>query len=218
MVRILLGTIFGLAGLTAIAYWFYLRYQRRKAIRQDSTTGTSPNDIELEYRLSQDAAEEPNGDDLPSSPGQQGHTETDDVLILEIARNSMSLVREIPDTGKQELAAFTNLFELSPRAWSKSSRESNLRYVRNLYPEVETAGDHRIRYALRLSIGGLIRLWLGIGGSNPSWSGAPVDTETKAAFLREQQSYLDKPLPITPICENPESRLIWNLIDGRQNE
>ncbi|KAL8772835.1 MAG: hypothetical protein Q9209_002180 [Squamulea sp. 1 TL-2023] len=218
---VLLGTIFGFVGLVTIAYSYYLRYQRRKALMQDSSmTGTSQDGVELDYRLSQDAAEEPNGDDMPDSPGHQAPTEPDDVLILEIARNSMNLVREIPNTGKQELAAFSKIFELSPRAWWKSSRESNPRCVRKLYPEVETARDRRIQYALRLSIGGLIRLWLGTDDPNISRSQTPVDLETRATLIRQQQSYLDKPLPTTPISESPASNCYhaWNPIGARRNE
>ncbi|KAI4249088.1 MAG: hypothetical protein L6R42_009074, partial [Xanthoria sp. 1 TBL-2021] len=220
----IVGSVLGLLFLLCMSYVLYIICYRR---RRNRTSGTevskcSPGEIQQMFANKDDS-----GQALQSTSGFQSDIEASEpggIVTQEIDTNEWNLTREIPDSGRTELPENCKIFEL-PQSNQSITPEPITRRPGNSF-NFPPSTDRKRRWGLHfstdglLSTGNVIKYWIGLTELQSTRKEASISAESSSIESRPRDSYLDRPLPPTPISESPlrSSYHVWTKVADRKHE
>ncbi|KAL8676091.1 MAG: hypothetical protein Q9186_007354 [Xanthomendoza sp. 1 TL-2023] len=219
IIGIIVGSLLGLIVLATVFWKLYVLPQRRKRMKASSTTAliSSAEDIQRTFSANRPGAA---ADRKPSSSGPLNDSyQKDAACVPGSDPNSWPNASELPLTDRTELPGQREIIELP-----LPSPDVNLERPP---PDPEIPPPHpRRRFGMYFSTenissaGTVVRRFVRLHGLRTSQTeslttqGSSVSTPTQL-----KNSYLDRPLPPTPISESPQrlSYIAWDRVAVRQH-
>lgn len=223
-IGVIVGSVLGLLFLLCMSYGLYLICPRRRRNKTSVTevSRCSPGEIQQMFANKDDS-----GQALQSTSSFQSGIEASEsggIVTQEIDTSDWNLTREIPDSGRTELPEDCKVFEL-PQSNQSITPEPITRRPGNSF-NFPPSTDRKRRWGLHfstdglLSTGNVIKYWMGLTELQSTRKEASISAEAPSIKSQPRNSYLDRPLPPTPISESPlrSSYHVWTKVAEQQHE
>ncbi|KAL8850274.1 MAG: hypothetical protein Q9221_004784 [Calogaya cf. arnoldii] len=220
-IGVIVGSVLGLLFLLCISYGVYLRCFRRRRNRASGPklSRCSSDKVQQMFANNDDSAKA-----LQSTSSFQSDIEASKnggIVTREIDTNDWDLTREIPDSGRTELPENCEIFEL-PQSVSPEPIHGRPENFVTLQPSPSRKRRWGLHFSTDglLSTGNFIKCWMGLTELHTPPKEAATGAETSSKEFRPGKSYLDRPLPPTPISESPMrlSYHVWTRVAERRHE
>ncbi|KAL8860833.1 MAG: hypothetical protein Q9178_002863 [Gyalolechia marmorata] len=222
-VAVIVGSILGLFLILGLFYGLYFLWYRRRRSRR-SRTGVdvcSVGEAQPACATKHDSAQALQNPSTSTVQSDQTVSGIDSALTQEIDTNDWSLVKEISGSSRTELHEECRVFELPQPTPSVSSKPISQPPEGSL--SLQQRRNDKRRRCRRLSTDDIlwfITYYMSLTELDITQGESSIWPEAPPARVQPENSYLNRPLPPSPVSETPQrsSYNIWTRIAEQQHE